>query len=422
MADIVFRQLVQLNRTFSEDCLTLNIWSKPQSDMHQALKPVMVWFYGGGFTSGSSANPSYNGARLADEKDVIVVSVNYRIGIFGFPGSGELPDLNLGILDQRLAVEWLRDNIAGFGGDPKRITLFGQSAGSQIVDFYSFAFLEDPIVNGFIMQSGFAYNSPSPQETGWLNSSSAVNCTGEQNLQCMRSKSMLEILAGATGYFGPTADEKIAFADYQSRREQGLFIKRPILAGNVNDENGLEVVIACGSGACPPPQPQNDTAFEVHPIACGTSVATSARLDHGVRAWRYLYTAIFPNQNVGTFGAWHGSDIGQVFGTSAFLTGIPDSPEQEEFGEKTRTAWTDFAKDPENGLVELGWPLAVDTGLPIVVNWEGPIRPRSTSAIQPRTTVVVPDILKIRSGLVVDKVQVYRRTHNVWIVSWLVVA
>jgi cholinesterase len=104
----------QSGHNFSEDCLSLNIWTKPQSG--EKAKAVLLWIYGGAFSVGSTNAPYYNGARLADEEDVIVASVNYRVNIFGFPNAPGLPDQNVALLDQRLAVEWLRDNIAAFGG------------------------------------------------------------------------------------------------------------------------------------------------------------------------------------------------------------------------------------------------------------------------------------------------------------------
>lgn len=129
--DIIMAMLAQADVTYSEDCLTLNLWTKPQSG--ETGKAVLIWIYGGGYTSGTTNTTAYNGKYLADTEDVIVVTVNYRVGFFGLPGN---PDgrTNLGLLDQRLAVEWVRDNIAAFGGDPDRITLFGQSAGGSSVD------------------------------------------------------------------------------------------------------------------------------------------------------------------------------------------------------------------------------------------------------------------------------------------------
>ncbi|KAF2430383.1 alpha/beta-hydrolase [Tothia fuscella] len=134
-----------VNNTQSADCPFLNIWTKPQ--VGEKKKSVMVWIYGGGFNTGDSADPMYNGAVLASNQDVVVVvphSMNYRTNIFGFPGRPHT-DQNLGLLDQRLAVEWVRDNIKAFGGDKSRIVLFGQSAGATSVDFYSYAWRKDPI-------------------------------------------------------------------------------------------------------------------------------------------------------------------------------------------------------------------------------------------------------------------------------------
>jgi cholinesterase len=87
---------------------------------------------------------------------VLRTSNSYRVGVFGFASAPGLSSKNVGLLDQRLAVEWVRDNIAAFGGDPKRITLFGQSDGGAFVDLYSYAWKKDPIVHGFIQESGSA--------------------------------------------------------------------------------------------------------------------------------------------------------------------------------------------------------------------------------------------------------------------------
>ncbi len=118
----------------SEDCLTLNVWVP--AGKTSAPLPVMVWIHGGGFVSGGSSEPRQDGAHLA-RRGVIIVSMNYRLGIFGFFA---LPSLaaespkhatgNYGLMDQAAALEWVRRNISAFGGDPARITIFGESAGS----------------------------------------------------------------------------------------------------------------------------------------------------------------------------------------------------------------------------------------------------------------------------------------------------
>ena len=113
----------------SEDCLTLNVWT-PSAD--ERKRPVMVWVHGGGWVYEGTEDPLYSGAHLAARGDVVVVSMEYRMGVFGFshfediPGSG-----NAGLLDQKLAFEWVRDHIEAFGGDPDNVTLFGESAGGM---------------------------------------------------------------------------------------------------------------------------------------------------------------------------------------------------------------------------------------------------------------------------------------------------
>lgn len=120
-----------MNSNIDEDCLTLNIWTPAADDRP---RPVMFWIHGGGFVYESSGDLLYNGARLAARGDVVVVSVEYRLGAMGFsyfedvPGSG-----NAGLLDQVLALRWVQEHIEAFGGDPNNVTIFGESAGSYSV-------------------------------------------------------------------------------------------------------------------------------------------------------------------------------------------------------------------------------------------------------------------------------------------------
>jgi len=113
----------------SEDCLTLNIWTPGIDDKK---RPVMFWIHGGGFLFGGSKSPAYDGSNLAKRGDVVIVTINYRLGAFGYlfiPGI----TANVGQLDQVLALKWVYDNIAKFGGDPSNITIFGESAGAYSV-------------------------------------------------------------------------------------------------------------------------------------------------------------------------------------------------------------------------------------------------------------------------------------------------
>ncbi len=114
----------------SEDCLFLNLWTP---GLDQAARPVMVWIHGGSFTQGSGSEPLYLGANLARRGDVVVVTINYRLGVLGFLHEPTLGETNFGMRDMIAALRWVRDNIANFGGDPGNVTIFGESAGGAAV-------------------------------------------------------------------------------------------------------------------------------------------------------------------------------------------------------------------------------------------------------------------------------------------------
>jgi cholinesterase len=173
----------------SEDCLTLNIWSKQPSKSSKKDKPVFILFHGGrqsllasplyhntrliffsGFAGGNTNTPFANGQYLANSENIVVVSANYRLNVFGFPGAPGA-DTNLGLRDQRLAVEWVQKNIDAFGGDPKKIVIAGQSSGGAAVDWWSYAYKQDPIVHGLMSTSGnvfsFPMNTAQKQKDNW---------------------------------------------------------------------------------------------------------------------------------------------------------------------------------------------------------------------------------------------------------------
>lgn len=225
----------------NEDCLTINVWSKPNRAWHQASKPVLMFFYGGRFATGFTNTPVSNGQYLADAEDVVVITFNYRINIFGFPGAPEVPT-NLGLLDQRLAIEWVRDNIAAFGGDPTKIAIFGQSAGGVSIDYYSYAYKDDPIVHGIVLESGNVFSFPiiTPEDAvaNWYNVSGTVGCGDSgDTLACMRQVDW-DLIENATAKvrqapsnspyrsvpaFYPIADEELIFSDYVSLSMSGQF-------------------------------------------------------------------------------------------------------------------------------------------------------------------------------------------------------
>jgi len=151
----------QPSPTQSEDCLTANVWTP---DITPAtLKPVMVWIYGGGFQYGSSDTAVLDGSHLAND-DVVVVTFNYRVGVMGFLATSQLDaesgtSGNWGLLDSLAALKWVKANIANFGGDPNRVTIFGESAGAHSVGMLLASPLTRGLVNGAIMESGAFWDS-----------------------------------------------------------------------------------------------------------------------------------------------------------------------------------------------------------------------------------------------------------------------
>ena len=137
----------------SEDCLYLNVWTGNKSKKNK--QPVLVWIYGGGFSSGGSACPIYDGEDMA-KKGIVFVSINYRVGVFGFFAHPDLkaPSGNFGLLDQIAALKWVQQNIANFGGDPNNVTIAGQSAGSMSVNALVASPLAAGLFNKAIAQSG----------------------------------------------------------------------------------------------------------------------------------------------------------------------------------------------------------------------------------------------------------------------------
>lgn len=315
----------------------------------------------------------------------ILTSNSYRLNIFGFPGSPNATN-NLGLLDQRLAVEWVRDNIANFGGDPTRITLFGQSAGGASVDYYSYAWTADPIVAGFIPESGTALglgqSTPEQSAALWYNVSAKLGCgdassDGATVLSCMRTKNYSSILqalpsggvTGSTG-FGPTIDNVVVFSDYLNRSSAGNFIKKPILVGNTNNEAGLFRAVAAVEGMSSQFSDAYWDAFNLVGFNCPAAARANISIANGVPTWRYRWFGEFPNTIITTVpdsGAWHASELPVLFNyTAPSGLGIPAStPAEIAIGSYVRGAWATFAKDPVNGLRTYsagngtGWPTYV---------------------------------------------------------------
>ncbi|XP_059930938.1 cholinesterase-like [Gadus macrocephalus] len=169
------------NTPVSEDCLYLNVWTPHLKGKPQTL-PVLVWIYGGGFTSGTSSLALYDGRFLSQSENVVVVSMNYRLGALGFLSLPENDNIrgNAGLLDQQLALRWVADNIAFFGGDSSKVTLFGESAGAASVGFHLLAPSSHGLFHRAILQSGVPtapWASLSQRET-WKRSLSLASLLG----------------------------------------------------------------------------------------------------------------------------------------------------------------------------------------------------------------------------------------------------
>ncbi|KAI9710999.1 MAG: hypothetical protein M1820_002437 [Bogoriella megaspora] len=311
--------------TQDEDCLTLNIWTKNLEgyDVNHP-KQVLIFFYGGRGSIGNTNNPFYNGQYLSDAEDVIVVTVNYRLNIFGFPNTPHGPQ-NLGLRDQRLAVEWFRDNAASFGGDPKKLTIFGQSFGGVAVDYWSYAYKDDPIVAGLPTGATSRYSlDVIPWKKAWR--------AYVQN-------------------HGGTLNRRPGLS------ESGEFAKLPYLLGNTNNEQGYYILPALAQGAN---VSKNDKdQFLLQSFTCPNSLQAMNRRNQGVPTWLFRYFGDWYNLRLfNDSGAYHGADIEMIFGNDGVVSGIPPSTAERRTTTLMQRAWAVFADDPVQGLsTRLGWPL-----------------------------------------------------------------
>ncbi|KAK1145265.1 hypothetical protein N8T08_004418 [Aspergillus melleus] len=380
----ITRALSQEDSVLDEDCLTINIWTKPQEG--EKKKAVLFWIYGGGFSIGSASSPVYDGSILADENDVVVVSFNYRLNIFGFSGAPGQP-WNAGLLDQRLALEWTRDNIERFGGDPTRITVFGQSAGGLSTDFLAYSYPKDPIAHGLIAHSGAASSSLSASSgtadihEAWFNVSTTLGCggsgAGEDTVSCMRSKSQEDLLTaiesigsqGLVGGFLPVGDGEVVPKDIAAEGKAGNFAQIPFMTGNTDNEAGFFLITALAYSNLTAEQvaalPMNilqplGDILTLAGFTCPAAEAAGYRKQHDVPVWRYrYYGGNYSNTYIVPVGsAYHTSDLLPLFGTAPAVTGVDDTDYEAKAAAYMRDAWATFAKNPKDGLAssQFKWP------------------------------------------------------------------
>ncbi|KAJ5240754.1 uncharacterized protein N7469_002345 [Penicillium citrinum] len=244
-----------LGLTQSEDCLNLNIIrpSRTIEENNANPFPVLFWIYGGGLHQGSSADPMWNLTYIVqrsvkEQQPLIAVSINYRLSFLGFPGGREALNAgitNLGLMDQRLALAWIQENIVAFGGDPSRVTIWGESAGGvsvfqQLVAYGGHGGTE--LFSGAIAVSGFATGSALPEtekmQDGFDKLVTRANCTmAEDKIDCLRRTSLYNLYpaeGSLGGGWGPVID--------------GDFLRRPA-AWEIHDGNCAHVPLLLGSNS-----------------------------------------------------------------------------------------------------------------------------------------------------------------------------
>ena len=393
--DMVFR-----DRGPSEDCLHLNVWTPaPKAG---AKLPVMVWIYGGGFQAGATSEPRQDGEHLA-HKGVVVVSMDYRLGIFGFfshPGlTAESPHHasgNYGLLDQAAALKWVHENIAAFGGDPEKGTIFGESAGSFSVS----AQMASPVAKGFVHaaigESGAFFGktlSAKPLAESEKRDAIFAEELGMKSIAQLRAvdadKLLHAVLKNKDEYrFGPNIDGYFIPASAYEIYSQGKQAHIPLLAGWNHDERDYH-----GFFGDEPPTRENyiakirqklgdsaGEALKLFPAETDEQAKSSAELlssadfiAYGTWKWievhletggspvfHYEFDQPLPlpegHAPDAEPEANHSGEIEYVFGTLDSKK-LPWRPEDYKLSEVMGTYWTNFAKTGNpNGAGVPEWP------------------------------------------------------------------
>jgi para-nitrobenzyl esterase len=394
----------------SENCLFLNVWG-PASARAAARLPVMVWIHGGGFVGGSGSSPFTSGVQFA-KQGVVLVSINYRLGRFGFfafPAlSRERPDEvkgNYAYSDQIAALQWVKRNIAAFGGDPNNVTIFGFSAGGVSVH----SLIASPMARGLfhkaIVQSGGSRdgvltarpmredgvdpNYPVSAETIGIEfaRSMGIEGTDEAALAKLRALSAEEVLGGAPAQQGvrarsyettPVLDGKLITETAESAYKAKHQPRIPLMAGsNSADSAGNRIRATTKEqlwARFGPWSAQAKAAYDPDGSADLATLIARANDDFGqaeparfaanafaangspVYRYRFSYVQTAMRERMRA-GAPHGGEIGFVFGTLSARRGATLSPEDEAVSRMAQSYWVNFAKrgDP-NGAGLPAWP------------------------------------------------------------------
>jgi para-nitrobenzyl esterase len=390
--------------TTSEDCLYLNVWTPAKTT--SAHVPVLVWIYGGGFSVGGTSVPTYSGEKLA-QKGVVLVSIAYRLGPLGFlahPGlsaeSTKHVSGNYGLLDMIAALQWIQKNISAFGGDPHKVTIFGESAGGIAVSELCASPLTKGLIQGAISESGGSFGHPraagAPGEN--MRPLAIAERAGEDLALSLGAKSVGDlrslpgealITAGQTnrGAAWPVVDGWVIPDDQYKIYESKQFNDTPILVGYNSDE---------GATFGPPRTPQAyiagvrarygsfaDRLLKTYPAEDNTVPKTARDLTRdaafgwGTWTWArmqasqgkskayYYYFDQHPEYPAGSpeagHGSPHGMEVEYVFGHPTGGPAGKPSPTDLTISDAMVTYWTNFAKfgDP-NGKGMPKWPAFSD--------------------------------------------------------------
>ena len=398
----VFGDMVFRDSGGSEDCLTLNVWvpAKPPA----AKLPVMVWIYGGGFVAGTTSEGRQDGTHLA-QQEVVVVSMNYRLGVFGFL---VLPELakesehgaagNYGLLDQLLALQWVHDNIAAFGGDPGNVTIFGESAGSFSVS----AQMASPLAKG-LFQKAIGESGAAFSRSGLSFESMSVRAEkdakvvseklGTQTLAELRALPAEKVLAPfippqSHGFeFGPDIDGYFLPESVSAIFAAGKQNDIPMLAGWNHDEGSFEIDVAHNKPTAESMKATAEKDFgdkaseflrlyptdtEEHALRSAEDYAGDRFIALSTWDWieaqrktgkhpiyRYRFDLAPPSADPkANLTAYHSAEIEYVFGQLDSKAGVPWRPEDRQLSELMQKYWSNFARsgDP-NGPGLPKWPV-----------------------------------------------------------------
>ncbi len=358
----------------SEDCLYLNVWTGAGAG---EARPVMVWIHGGAWTRGSSSMPTYDGTALA-RKGVVVVTANYRLGVFGFLAHPELTaespqhsSGNYAILDHVAALQWVQKNIAAFGGDPARVTIFGESAGSWSVNVVQATPLARGLFHRVIGESGaqFARNMRLAEaEKGGVALAAAV---GADSLNALRAVPAEQLAAIQTFRAAINVDGWVLPADVRTIFAEKKHSLVPIIAGsNANEwttlggldrsqypktleeyrkrvESQYRDAIKDYDAAYPVKSEADiaeallgvgrDTTFSLEMRTWARMVTAS-----GQKAYLYQFTRVPPGPNAKTWGAYHAAEIPYVFGTLR-VRDWPFTDADFALADRMSSYWVSFA-------------------------------------------------------------------------------